>query len=238
VVIGLAVRGDGPVDEFHRAIEPVRTDRQAEHNYSVWFSSDSKTFHRLQWGGCTVVRTRDPERFGRALAFHLSEHGAPRAGLVRTDGLVALYDGRAFVLPSTLRQQMPAYESPLRAAGVILHDAPWVDFDPGTGEVVLEPASFAASHFDEVAQLLPRPRRSDPVTPFGRYQAAAWYFIAIPGAEGPMSRSEAVAAVLSGLRSPLTDEGEAAAMATLFERVPFGRLALETPKELVERIRK
>ena len=89
VVVGVAVRGDGPRDEFFRALEPWRSDHVANHNYSVWFSNDRRSFHRLQWGGCNVVRTRDPDRFGRALTLHLGGHGAPTKRLLRTDGIAA-----------------------------------------------------------------------------------------------------------------------------------------------------
>jgi hypothetical protein len=237
VVIGIAVRGDGPSREFARAVESMRCDRDANHNYSVWLSGDRRVFQRLQWGGCTVVRTRDPNRFGRALALHLSGHGAPSAGLMRTDGVVAVHDGRATVLPVSLRQSIPTYERPLREAGVILHDAPRVDVDPHTGEVVLEAPRLAAAHFDEVVDRLPPAPRREPIAEPGRYPLAGWYFTSLGLAEANMSTADAVAAVLTGLRSRLTHEDQPAAVAAMFERIPFGRLRFLTPRHLLDQMR-
>ncbi len=236
VVIGVAVRGDSPGDELARALESVRSDRDANHNYSVWFSGDRRVFHRLQWGGCTVVRTRDPSRFGRALALHLSGHGAPSPGLVRTEGVVAAHDGRATVLPGSLRQSIPTFERPLRQAGVILHDAPWVDLDPHAGEVVLEPPRLAAVRLDEVVARLPPAARPDPVAEPGRYPLAGWYFTSTGLDDQHMSTADAVATVLSRLRSPLTHESQPAAVAAMFERVPFGRMWFPTPRELLDQM--
>jgi hypothetical protein len=237
VVIGLVVRGDGPGDFFRRALEPLRTDSEANHNYSVWFSADPRVFQRLQWGGCTVVRTRDPDRFLRALALHLSGHGIPPMGLLRTDGVVAVHDARATVLPASLRRDIPVYERSLRQAGIILHDSPWVDVDPDSGEVVLEPPRLAASGFDEVVRRLPPARRPEPTVEYGRYPLAGWYTALVAESEEPMSTAEAVAKVLSGLRSPLTDRNQPMAVARMFERTAFGRLWFRTPRQLLDQIR-
>lgn len=235
-MIGVAVGGDAPSDEFRRALEEFRTDRQAGHNYSVWLSADPRVFQRLQWGGCTVVRTRDPNRFGRAVAFHLSGHGAPPGVLLRTDGVVAVHDGRATVLPGSFRQQIPTHESPLRAAGIVLHDAPWVDFDPSSGEVVLQPPPLAGRFGDMIARL-PAARRSDPVTEFGRYPLAGWYIASQPGAGKDVSITDAVAAVLSGLRAPVAEEDQLTAVAAMFERIPLQRLRSATPTGLIDDLR-
>lgn len=233
-LIGIAVRGDGPTREFVRALETMRTSHEANHNYSIWLSHDPKMFQRLQWGGCTAVRTRDPNRFGRALALHLSGHGAPPKGLVRVDGLVVVHDRQATVLPPSLRGQIPTYDRPLRQAGVILHDAPWVDVDPHTGEVVLEPPALALSAFQEVADRLPRATRPDPVSEPGRYQVTNW-FLAAPGST-PISVADAVTAVLGSLSWPVTSDNDLAAVTALFDQTPFDRMAFRTPRELLERI--
>ncbi len=236
-MIGVAVRGDGPGQELARALDAARTDRDANHNYTVWFSGDRRVFQRLQWGGCTVVRTRDPNRFGRALALHLSGHGAPSRGLVRTEGVVAVHDGRATVLPASLRQSVPTFEGPLRRAGVVLHDAPWVDVDPHTGEVVLEPPRLAAARFDEVVARLPPAPGPDPIAEPGRYPLAGWYFPSLALGEQHMSTADAVATVLARLRSPLTHEDQPAAVAAIFERTSFGRMLFRTPRQLLEQMR-
>jgi hypothetical protein len=236
-VIGLAVRGDGPGDLFRSALEPLRTESEANHNYSVWFSTDSTTFQRLQWGGCTVVRTRDPGRFGRALALHLSGHGVPARGLLRTDGVVAVNDGRATVLPASLRREIPVYERPLREAGIVLHDAPWVDFDPDSAEVVVDPPPLAVSGFEEVVRQLPAARRPEPTVEYGRYPLASWYTASVADSEPPMSTAGLVTTVLNGLRSPLTDEKQPLAVAKMFERTAFGRLWFRTPRQLLDQIR-
>ena len=230
------MRGEGPRDRFLRALEPWRTDRIANHNYSVWFSEDRRRFQRLQWGGCTVVRTRDPERFGRALALHIGGHGAPSSGLLRTDGVVAVHDGQATVLPAALRPSIDRFERPLRDGGVMLHDAPWVDLDPYRAEVVVEPPRLPAAWFDDIVSRLPPPRRPDPVPGPGRYRLAAWHFPSSIRAQRPMSKADAVAAVLSAMVSSLSDDGQLRALGATFERTPFGRLPLRTPRELLDQI--
>lgn len=221
---------------FRRVLELLRIDDAANHNYSVWFSAEPRVFQRLQWGGCTVVRTRDPNRFCRALALHFAGHGAPRPGLLRTDGIVAVQGDRAIVLPPSFRRQIPTYERPLREAGILLHDAPLVDFDPARGEVVLEPSGLEGVRFDEVARRLPPARHPDPVPDFGRYGLAGWYFDPITGLEDTISTADAVAIVLSQLRAPLTESEQAAALARMFEGTIFKRLPFQSPRELLNRI--
>lgn len=235
-MIGVAVRGGGPVEELVRALEPLRTDREPNHNYSVWLSDDRRLFHRLQWGGCTVVRTRDPHRLARALAAHFGGHGPPPAGLLRTDGVMACHGSRATVLPPSLRQSIAKYERPLRDAGVVLSDAPWVDLDPRTGDVVLQPPPPWAARFGPVVDRLPPPDRPQPMVEPGRYALAGWFFDSIGFDEEPMSITDAVATVLSGLRSPLTGDDQAAAVAEMFGRMAFGRMLSWTPRELLERM--
>jgi hypothetical protein len=182
-----------------------------------------------------VVRTRDPKRFGQALALHLSGHGPPSPGLLRTDGVLALRDGRATVLPTTFRQQIPRYERPLREAGILLHDAPWVDFDPHTGEVALEPPLLAPGYFDDVVDRLPPAPRPDPTPAAGRYPLGSWYFAAAAGEES-MSHADAVVAVLNQLRAPLTGGSELRAVATMFEQTPFGRRRFRSLSDLLNQI--
>ena len=231
----MALRGDGPRDQFVRALEPWHSDRNPNHNYSVWLSDDRRRFHRLQWGGCNVVRTRDPERFRRALALHLGGHGAPPNGLLRTDALVAVHDGRATVLPASMRQDLHRFERPLREGGVILHDAPSVDVDPYTGEAVLQPPRLPPARFDKIIEGLPQPARPESVPDPGRYPLAAWYFP--PSKPGPMSKIDAVETALTGLRWPLSDTDQLSALEALFGRSPFSRLAFRTPGELLDQIR-
>ena len=183
-----------------------------------------------------MVRTRDPDRFGRALALHLSGHGAPASGVLRTDGVVAVHEGRATVLPASLRREIPVYERPLRNAGIVLHDAPWVDFDPERGEVVLEPPRLAASGFEEAVRQLPPARRPEPTVEYGRYPLAGWYTTSVADSEPPMSTAGIVATVLNGLRSPLTDENQPQAVAKMFQRTDFGRLRFRTPRQLLDHI--
>jgi hypothetical protein len=194
-------------------------------------------FQRLQWGGCTVVRTRDPNRFGRALALHFSGHGPSPIGLLRTDGVVAIHDGRATVLPASFRQQIPNYERPLRDAGVVLHDSPWVDFDPGTGDVAVERPRLATGCFDALVTRLPAARRPDPTAEYGRYPLAGWYFESRASEQGPMSIIDAVATVLSGLRSPVVEENQLSAVTTMLGATPFGRLPLGSASDIVAQMR-
>jgi len=235
-VIGIAVRGDGPKAEFTRALASVRTDRQPNHNYSVWFAGDHRVFHRLQWGGCTVVRSRDPNRFALALARHLSGHGPPPAGVVRTDGVVAVHGERATVLPVSIRQRIPVYDRALREAGVVLHDGPWVDFDPHSGEVVIEAPGLSPACFDEVFDRLPGGRRREAVAEPGRYALTGWFFDPVGLREERLSIADAVASVLAGLRWPLTRVDQPAAVAAMFERTRFSDTPAGTPRELLAEI--
>ena len=235
VVVGVAMRGEGPRDHLFRALEPWHSDRVANHNYSIWCSKDRRSFHRIEWGGCTVVRTRDPARFGRALALHLGGHGAPTGRLLRTDGVLAVHDGRATMLPPSMRQSLPRFERPLREGGVIFHDAPWVDIDPYTGEVLLEPPRMPPARFDDIVDGLRPPAQPEPVADPGRHPLAAWYFP--PWAHGPMSKADAVEAVLNGLSWPLVDAAQLSALGAVFERTPYGRLPLGTPRDLLDQVR-
>jgi hypothetical protein len=158
--------------------------------------------------------------------------------LLRADGVVAVHGGRATVLPPSFRRQIPKYERPLREADVVLHDAPWVDFDPVAGEVVVEPPWPAGIDLDALATELPPTRRPDPVPGAGRYELASWYFVSMAGLEAPMSTADALTTVLSGLGTPLTEAGQAAAVANMFERTTFGRLWFRTPSQLISQIRK
>ena len=237
-LVGVAVRGDGPHDQFVRALEPWRTDRKANHNYSVWFSADRRAFHRLEWGGCTVVRTGDPERFARALALHLGGHGTPADGLLRAEGIAAIHDGCATVLPATVRLSIARFERALRDGGVVLHDSPWVDVDPYTGEVVLEPPRLPPARFGELVKGLPGARRLEPVAEPGRYPVVAWHFPWTVREQQPLSRADAVATVLDRLRWPLTDGNQLAALGTVFEHTPFGRMPLRTARALLNEIRR
>lgn len=230
------MRGEGPRDEFVRAVEPLRSDHDADHNYSVWLTKDPRVFQRLQWGGCTVVRTRDPNRFGRALALHLSGHGSPAPGLIRTEGVVAIHDGRATILPVSLRQSLPTYEGALRRAGVVLSDAPWADVDPLTGAVVLDPPPLPAARFAELVARLPSASRSDPALGPGRYPLAGWYFTPAAIGEQHMTVIDAVASALAGLRSPLTHRDQPDALLSIFEHTPFGRLVFRTPRQLLDQM--
>lgn len=237
VVIGMAVRGSGPVRDLIKALEPFRSGHTADHNYTVSLSDDRKVFQRLQWSGCTVVRTRDPDRFTRALALHLAGHGEPATGLIRTDGVVALQGDRATVLPASLRQSLPSFERGLRSAGIVLSDAPWVDVDPHTGEVAVAAPPPWTDRFAAVAAGLPVPPRPDPVVEPGRYPLTGWYFDLVGFEEEPMTLTDAVATVLSGLHWPLSDRDGPVAVTEMLRRTTFGSLALRTPRELADQIR-
>jgi len=181
------------------------------------------------------VRTRDPHRFVRALAYHLSGHGAPPAGLVRADGMVAVHDGRAILLPASMRQSTATYERPLRDAGIILHDAPWVDVDLATGEVVVTPPRLPADRFADMVARLPAADHHDPTVEPGRYPLAGWYFASLdPGRS--MAVADAVGTVLSRLGWPLTAADQPAALAGLFDRTPFGYIQLRSPRDLLDQI--
>ena len=232
----MAVRGDGPRDELLRALDPLKSNRKANHNYSVWLSDDPQVFQRLQWGGCNVVRTRDPNRFARALALHLSGHGEPPDDLGRADGVAADHDGQATVLPASVRQNLPAYERPFREAGVLLHDGPWVDVDMATDEVVLQSPTRLAARFDDVVDRLPAADHADPTAEAGRYPLAGWYFATLDPGEPSMSRADAVGTVLSRLGWPLTQRDQPAALAAVFDRTPFGYIRLGKPRNVLDQI--
>ena len=125
----------------------------------------------------------------------------------------------------------------MRNAGMILADVPWVDVDPHTAEVVLEPARLAASHFDGVIERLPSTARPEPTVAPGRYPIAVWYFDSINLAADDMPLIDAVATVLEGLRWPLTDVNAATALVRTFEHTPFARRFFGSPRELIDQLR-
>jgi hypothetical protein len=156
--------------------------------------------------------------------------------LLRTDGVLAVRGDRATVLPASFRQAIPAYDTPLRKAGVMLVDGPWVDVDPHRAEAVIEPGRLAASHFDEVVARLPPAARPEPTAEPGRYAIAAWQFNSATRVNAAMAVIDAVATVLASLRRPLTDVEDAAALAATFESIPFGPKFFGSPRELIDQL--
>jgi hypothetical protein len=150
---------DGPLrDALEPLLRPDIVDGPV--NYSLNAATDDRSFHVLYWGGCIAVRTRDPARLAAGLAAHLGGHAEPPAlvrlhasGAVRPDGSVAL-------LPS-LTNPGPL-DRRLRAAGCALIDAPYVDIDPATLEVVGHAPSLAPGVVSALAAALAPLPSGDP----------------------------------------------------------------------------
>jgi hypothetical protein len=140
------------------------------------------------------------------------------------------------LLPTSLRQAIPTFDSSLRNAGVILVDVPWVDVDPHTAEVVLEPRPLGVGHFDEVVRRLPPRARPEPTPEPGRYPIAAWYFHTGTGRDIRTPVIDAVAIVLEGLRWGSIDVNGAEALVALFERTPFDSARFASPRELIDQL--
>jgi hypothetical protein len=129
--------------------------------------------HRLIWGGCPAVSTRDPSRLAASFIAHLGCNRPPE-GLLRTFlTTILLEDGSVALLPP-MRGLVPFFEARLRAGGAIVSDWPWADveLDAAAGPVLVVsdpelPVEVSRSIVD-VLGALPA-WRSEQRIPAGRY---------------------------------------------------------------------
>lgn len=108
-----------------------------------------RRLHRL-YRGCTLEqRTRDPVRALGALWHELHGHDLrwARTDLL-LDATVLVEDGRANILPASVREHVVGDLRRWESHGLRLWDARWVILDLMAGEVVLSPPPFAEARVD------------------------------------------------------------------------------------------
>lgn len=204
-----------------RALEPLLRPDVVDGpvNYSLHAADDERSFHMLYWGGCGVVRTRDPARLAAAFAAHLGGH-APAAGLLRLHGAAVLRpDGSIAVHPP--RTNLGLLDRRLLEAGCAFVDSPYVDVDPTTLEVVVNPPSLSPSIVDALRNAM-RPLHRGPVEKFAAPGRRPLAILVIPG---PLEAGPS--AVVHRLLNLVPLDARAAALPVLGDltrRVPVGEL--------------
>lgn len=234
LLVGLAADQPHVRSALRHALKGYIVDEVVEPNYTVHVAEDPSDFHRIAWGGCVVVRTRDPRRLMTALARHIGGHGGLKPGEVRTDALSVVRDGMAWLLPAVLRRRIARYERLLGQRGFQVDYGPWTDIDVATGELVIAPPLIAAAVLEEVFELGPSSRTAEPSVSEGRYAISRWVFEGL-GSDGySWARVESVVLALSSLPEPARDcPSIVSDLAAMFERVDVRMLQVEPPNAFV-----
>jgi hypothetical protein len=184
---------------LRRVLAAHVVDIEAPANFSALMADEqARNFHFLYRASDALVRTRAAGRVLRTLIAHLSVFVEPAATTMRLDAAAVIVDGRAIVVPASMRAELGSIESRLNVAGMTVSDSPILYLDPDTASVVVpEPAltidTEALADFER-AQRPPPSRELDPV-PAGRYPIGAWAVVSGPELIGPIGRAQAVAAV-------------------------------------------
>jgi hypothetical protein len=197
----LGVRSsDADIDAaLRRVLAAHLVEIEAPANFSALMADEqARTFHFLYRASDALVRTRAAGRVLRTLIAHLSAFADPSGTVIRLDAAAVIVDGRAIVVPASLRAELGSIETRLNVAGMTVGDSPTLYLDPGTASVIVpEPAltvdTDALADFER-AQRPPPTRELDPV-PAGRYPIGAWALVSGPELVGPIGRAQAVAAV-------------------------------------------
>jgi hypothetical protein len=130
---------------------------------------------------------------------HIGGHQPPPSGVVRFGAVAAVGEAGAVVLPRTLRQRIPQLQRRLRALGLEIVNAPWVDVDPSQRDlVVTDPGLVDAEAV--VRSLAGRPHVGEPLVAAGRYPIRGWVF---PSWSGRSTAEASLAAVLIANEIPL-----------------------------------
>ena len=152
-------------------------------NLSLHLSVDSdgeeaaRRLHQLYLGCSLQQRTRDPLRTVGALWHELRGHDVRWARRqLLLDAAVLVKDGRAHILPASVRRHVVDDLRRWEMYGLHLWDARWVELDLSTAEVVLRSPPFA----DAVSSVEARSHglgievRSDSGREAGRLPIASW----------------------------------------------------------------
>jgi len=196
----LGVRSsNGAIDDLLRRVLAAHVvDIDAPANFSALMADDrARTFHFLYRASDALVRTRVAGRVVRTLISHLSTFVDSPPSAIRLDATAVIADGRAIVVPDSLRAELRHIETRLNVAGMTVVDSPTLHLEPGTRSVIVpEPALTvdiqALADYERAGQS--PARELAPARP-GRYPIAAWVLVTGPDRVGPVGRAQGVAAV-------------------------------------------
>jgi hypothetical protein len=229
--------------EFDAALRRILaahvTDVEAPANFSALVHHDAdgaRRFHFLYRASDSLVRTRTPWRVLRTLLNHLSDFASPDASVPKVEATAFVVDGRAVVAPERVRIELPAIETRLNDAGLMVVDTPVLHIDPASRELVVPELALsididALADFDRDHAVVAR--EPSAVAP-GRYPIAAWSFVAPEQTSTRLGHAQAVAAAAqdvvnaAALGAPRVLEDLAAVLGA----VPARGLAWRTPDEL------
>lgn len=161
--------------------------------------------------GTAVARSRSAARVVEALAGYLGSHGAdpPPDPLLRLSAAAAVGPNKAVLLPKTVFEQFSLchLERALARVGLRLLDRPYVDVDPTTDEVVVDPPTLgidarAVEQWPWLALDWTPLRRRYPLTALGVARAEA--------VSTPATRAEAVAHAITTVQGCKPDRTQAA----------------------------
>lgn len=158
-------------DDVLLALRNVLTSRIATEpaptSYSVELSEGG--VHRLLWGRCPAVRTRDPRHLAWGLLSHLDGHAPSAPGTVKLAGVLVAAGGVGVVVPAPWRATLITWSSRAEALGLTIVPGPYVTLDAsGTATLVpqVDPDELAALE-TALTRLADRPGRTGPPRPDG-----------------------------------------------------------------------
>ena len=193
--------------------EHLVDDPEVPANYSLRIipqpGEGIEELHVLYRGCAKVISARSPRRVVQTLLAHLAEldDRQRESDLVRLDAGAVIAEGRAAIIPASLRYKVPALHRRLEPHGLELVDALSVAVDPHSGALVLPPCRLVADGTHAVAPWSDADDLEDDRVGAvaGRYHVVAWAFMLDP----PPSRAAALAAVVAKVNDRHRYEGAA-----------------------------
>jgi hypothetical protein len=177
-------------DVLQRVLAAHLVAVDAPANFSVLMADERvRSFHFLYRASDALVRTRDAGRVVRTLIAHLSTFADSPSSVIRLDAAAVIADGRAIVVPESMRAELGSIETRLNLAGMTVVDAPTLHLEPESGSVIV-PDSALTIDTDALAAYA----HASPPAPAGRYPIAAWALVTAPDRVGPIGRAQGVAA--------------------------------------------
>ena len=180
------------------------------------------------------MRTRDLHALVRAVDRHVGGHRPPGEGIVRFAGLAAIGPAGAIVVSGRARQGLARYQGRLRALGFEMLDAPWVDVDRATAEVVVrDPGLLDVDAV--VAALDGRPHVPGRAVTAGRHPVIGWVQSTVD-APGLVERATATALLNGELERTMWPPAPVEALVELAGAAPVLATAANHPPSVVEAV--
>jgi hypothetical protein len=217
-------------------------DPETPDNYSVALHQSAvnnrvRDLNLLFRSDVQMVRTRSASRVLRALLGYCSmEVHQPDSGLLQADGLAAVREGRAYMLPSFLYRTYDVASSRLSRLGLQIVDRPWVCIDATNTEIVVQGPHLPYDRdvLEEMDHDIPTSSELPEVLP-GRYPLDRWVLVADhPG--GLLSTAPSAALAVGLIRSVPSLQAVLDDLVALFGRTHGYALAYESPVAFLDRL--